>query len=234
VSDQPALQTPPSAHPPLEYSIDPLTEAVGVRVEFAVIRGVTVARKHPDLERWRRPIQHELRLVDAASDPILIAYRTLLAAVGNPGALASPEYLLRLIQQHGKLPQINTLVDSYNVVSAQTRAVVSAHDLGRLSGRLRMSLLAEPASFSPLGSEGTEILPPGEFTIRDDRHPLCRLNCKQSRLSSVGADTRDVLLYAQGNPALQGEQLRSALDAACAAIIRFCGGERAPVSRVSG
>lgn len=216
----------------VQYLVDPMAYGIGVRVEFAVIRGLTVAPKHPELDRWRRPIQRELLSVDLMTDPILLAYRHLLAAAGNPQAVASPEYLLRLIKDHGKLPQINTVVDAYNVVSAQTRAVVSAHDLGKLCGTLRMVLLTEPAPFEPLGSSSSETLPPGEFTICDDHHQLCRLNCKQSRLSSVHADTTDVLLYAQGNPALEGGHLKAALDAACQAICRFCGGRREPVAAV--
>src|SRR5262245_36524565 len=129
----------------VQYWVDPRALALGVRVEFAVIRGLTVARQHPEIDRWRRPIQRELRTVDLAADPILAAYRPVNAAAGNPTAVASPEYLLRLIRDHGKLPQINTVVDAYNVISAQARAVISAHDLGRLSGPVRMVVLDEDA-----------------------------------------------------------------------------------------
>jgi DNA/RNA-binding domain of Phe-tRNA-synthetase-like protein len=210
----------------VRYYIDPATCEIGVRTEFAVIRDVTVQPRDLELNRWRRPIQRELREIDLDSDPILVAYRDLLSAVGASDAVASPEYLLRLLQKNGKLPEINTVVDAYNVVSAQFRAVISAHDLGCLSGTLRMIRLTEAAPFEPLGSAPMEMLPAGEFTIRDDRHLLCRLNCKQSRLSSVTLSTRDLLLYAQGNPCLEGDALRAAMDAACEAIIRFSGGER--------
>lgn len=216
----------------VNYYVDPSLYEVGVRVEFAVIRDVTVHPKSGELEPWKRSIQRQLREVDIDNDPILIAYRRLLAAVGNAEAVASPEYLLRLIQKHGRLPQINTVVDAYNIVSAETRAVISAHDLDKLTGTLRMIRLDEPLSFAPLGTGESEQLPPGEFTIRDEAHPLCRLNCKQSRLSSVSPPTRNLLLYAQGNPQLEGDALRSALDAACEAIIRFSGGSREAVNEV--
>jgi DNA/RNA-binding domain of Phe-tRNA-synthetase-like protein len=219
--------------PAQQYWIDPKTYELGVRVEFAVIRGVQVHPEDPELERWRRPIHRSLRSLNIEEDPILLAYRRLLRDVGNPVAVASPEYLLRLIQKHGRLPTINAVVDAYNIISADTRAVVSAHDHDRLTGPLRMVLLDEPATFEPLGRrDDCEVLPPGEFTIRDDSHALCRLNCKQSRLSSVGPGTRNLLLYAQGNPALEEEALRSAMDAACDAIIRFAGGHRETLERI--
>jgi DNA/RNA-binding domain of Phe-tRNA-synthetase-like protein len=217
---------------PVNYWVDPRLHEVGVRVEFAVIRNLTVNQKSPELESWKRSIQRQLREADLDNDPILIAYRQLLKAVSNTPVVASPEYLLRLIQKHGRLPQINTVVDAYNIVSAETRAVVSAHDLDKLTGTLRMIQLDELIIFEPLGSGNTEQLPPGEFTIHDDEHPLCRLNCKQSRRSSVTAATRNVLLYAQGNPQLEGDELRAALDAACEAIMRFSGGQRETVYEV--
>lgn len=216
----------------VNYWIDPRTYDLGVRVEFAVVRDVTVSDKSAELETWKRSIQRRLREAEIDNDPILIAYRELLAKV-NPDAVASPEYLLRLIQKHGRLPQINTVVDAYNVVSADTRAVISAHDLDKLRGPLRMIQLDQSLAFEPLGPGGTEELPRGEFTIRDDVHALCRMNCKQSRLSSVTPETRNVLFYAQGNPKLEGPALASAMDAACEAIIRFSGGHREPVNEVS-
>src|SRR5436305_5890631 len=144
---------------PVNYWVDPRVYEVGARVEFAVISGVTVSPKSAELEPWKRAIQKRLREAEIEDDPVLVAYRRLLAAVGNAEAVASPEYLLRLIRKHGRLPQINTVVDAYNVVSADTRAVVSAHDLDRLAGTLRMIRLDEPLDFEPLGPSGTERLP---------------------------------------------------------------------------
>jgi len=217
---------------PVNYWVDPRLHKVGVRVEFAIIRDLTIIHKSPELESWKRSIQRQLREVDLDNDPVLISYRQLLAEVSNAQVVASPEYLLRLIQKHGRLPQINTVVDAYNIVSAETRAVVSAHDLDKLKGTLRMIQLDESMIFEPLGPGESEQLPLGEFTIHDDEHPLCRLNCKQSRRSSVTPATRNLLLYAQGNPQLEGDALRAALDAACEAIMRFSGGQRETVYEV--
>ena len=215
----------------MEYWVDPRTCKLGVRVEFAIVRDVTVSNKSAELETWKRAIQRRLREVAIDDDPVLIAYRELLAKI-DPDAVASPEYLLRLIQKHGRLPQINTVVDAYNVVSADTRAVISAHDLDKLKGPLRMIQLDQSLSFEPLGPGGAETLLPGEFTIRDDEHALCRMNCKQSRLSSVTPETRNLLFYAQGNPLLEGAALSSAMDAACEAVIRFSGGRNESVNQI--
>lgn len=216
------------------FWVDPRAEEIGVRFLVAVLTGLEIRKKEPELERWRRAIQKELLEVDIDADPVLAAYRPLLAAAGNSEAVASPEYLFRLLQRVGTLPRINTCVDAYNTVSVRTRAVASVHDLQRLSGPVRMVRLREPETFYPLGrQEESEIMPAGEFGARDDRHMLCRLNCKQSRLSSVSEDSRDVLVYVQGNPALEGAALEAALEELCEAILRFNGGVRQPVEQVA-
>ncbi len=214
------------------FYIDPRAEEIGVRFSVAVLTDLEVRERDPELDRWKRKIQKDLRSVDVDSAPLLSAYHPVLAAAGNSSAIASPELLLRLLQEVGTLPRINTCVAAYNIISVVTRAVVSVHDLRRLEGMVRMVLLQASEPFLPLGTNETEIMQPGEFGARDDHHMLCRLNCKQSRLSSVGLETRDVLVYVQGNPSLEGTLLDSALDEVCAAIIRFNGGTRQTVERV--
>jgi DNA/RNA-binding domain of Phe-tRNA-synthetase-like protein len=217
---------------PIEFWLDRKADEIGVRFDVAVIRDVQVRREDGELEKWKRPIQKQLRDSDLEADTILSAYRPVLTAAGNPSAVASPEYLLTMIRKHGRLPRINTVVDAYNIVSAQTRAVASAHDLDRLTGPVRLIRLDSPAAFEPLGSRDTETIPAGEFGVRDDRHMLCRLNCKQSRLSSVGTSTKSILIYVQGNPALEGHELASTLDLICETVIRFNGGNRTDVLRL--
>jgi DNA/RNA-binding domain of Phe-tRNA-synthetase-like protein len=95
-----------------------------------------------------------------------------------------------------------------------------------------MVVLKQAATFQPLGSMESEILPAGEFTICDSQHALCRLNSKQSRLSSTSLSTKSLLIYAQGNKLLEGQQLKKAIDVACESIIRFTGGHREPMVQV--
>jgi DNA/RNA-binding domain of Phe-tRNA-synthetase-like protein len=222
------------SHPPYQFWVDSRAEEIGVRFLVAILTGLEIRKKEPELERWRRAIQKELMTVDIDADARLAGYRPVLAAAGNPTAIASPEYLFRLLHRVGTLPRINTCVDAYNTVSVSTRAVASVHDLHKLSGTVRMVRLSESQTFYPLGrDESEEIMPAGEFGARDDRHMLCRLNCKQSRLSSIDETSRDVLVYVQGNPALEGASLAAALEELCDTVLRFNGGTRLPVEQVS-
>ena len=203
----------------------------GVRLDVAVVAGVTVRREDRELERWKRAVQAEIRegMLDAAE---LEGFRDVIRGAGNTEAVSSPEYLIALARRSGRIPLINTVVDAYNVESARLKVVASAHDRDKLRGPVRLVSLPGPTPFEPLGTDRTEFIPAGEWGIRDDVHMLCRMCCKQSRRSSVGVETTDLLIYVQGNPAFEGDSLQGALDQICEAVIRFNGGRRVELRRV--
>lgn len=210
---------------------DTESERRGIRVDVAIVTGVSARREDRDLEQWKRAVQVEIREASLDSSK-LEAYRALIREAGNAEVVSSSEYLITLVRRSGRIPRINTVVDAYNVESARLEVVASAHDLGKLRGPIRLVTLREPTPFEPLGSDRAEPIPAGEWGIRDDAHMLCRMCCKQSRRSSVAAETTDLLIYVQGNPAYEGDMLRGALDRVCEAVIRFNGGRRVEVRRV--
>jgi DNA/RNA-binding domain of Phe-tRNA-synthetase-like protein len=226
--EETTMKTEAASH---EFWQDPESERRGIHVDIAVITGVSVRREDRDLEQWKRAAQVEIREapVDTAK---LDGYRVLIHGAGNTEAVSSPEYLIGLTRRTGRMPRINTVVDAYNVESARLEVVASAHDLNMLRGPVRLVTLCESTPFEPLGNDRAELIPADEWGIRDDVHMLCRMCCKQSRRSSVVAETTNLLIYVQGNPAYQGDALRCALDRICEAVIRFNGGQQVEARRV--
>jgi DNA/RNA-binding domain of Phe-tRNA-synthetase-like protein len=213
------------------YWIDPQAAAHGIEVRVRLVLGCTIKRKHEGLERVKRQRLKSVR--HDSADARLSGYRELFHELEiQGGAVASPAALHALVEERG-LPQISTAVDAYNLVSLERNIVLSAHDLGRLSGPVRLVMSHGNEDFHPLGG-AVEHVRPGEWCIRDDRHLLCRMNCKQSELSKVTFDTRNLLLYAQGSRATTTASLEEALDEAAQLIIQFCGGELRELPLLSG
>lgn len=214
------------------YGIDPTAADHGIKLVACNIRGVAIKRKHEGLERKRRDVFAATS--HRPEDPVLRGYRDLFSALGIENAKASPEWLHQLLARTGKLPRISTAVDAYNLVSLTRNVVLSAHDLAQLDGIVRLQMVEDPELFLPIGGE-PEMIPRGEWLIRDDRHVLCRLNCKQSELSKVTFETTDLLVYVQGNRATSDEYLASSIESACELITQFCGGraERLPLVEVA-
>ncbi len=210
------------------YTIDPAVRALGVVFRAAIVRGVAAGKKDPRVERAKKRAALAAASVDLAANPILRGYRALFAAVGatDEGAMASPEWLLRLLARRGTLPTINTVVDTYNAVSVERLIVASAHDLDTLRGAVRVVRTTGREVFCPLGSTTGEPLRTGEWAAVDDTHALCRMNCKQSDVSKVRADTTNlfIFIYTQGNRATDEAYVRDSLVAVCERIVEMNGG----------
>ena len=204
--------------------VDAWSIGLGVKFMAAEIHRVRVQKKSPELETVKRMIANELVETEHPSQSILQGYRDLYSTLRITDAVSSPEWLHKMIGVHGRLPQINTVVDAYNLISAKTSLVISAHDLKYVDGDVRIERTKGDEVFFPLGGE-KEILRADEWAGKADNHILCRLNCKQSDLSKVTLATSDLLIYVQGNPVTPAEYLRRVLVEVCQYIIHFNGGE---------
>jgi DNA/RNA-binding domain of Phe-tRNA-synthetase-like protein len=219
------------------YVIDPRVHALGVVFRAAIVRGVVARKKDPSVERAKKRAALGAAGVDLEADPILRGYHALFASVGatDGEAMASPEWLLQLIARRGTLPTINTVVDTYNTVSVERLIVASAHDLDALHGTVRVVRTTGREMFYPLGSATGMLLRAGEWAAVDDTHALCRMNCKQSDISKVRADTTNLFIYVQGNRATDETYVHDSLVAVCERIIETNGGEYGPLlERVEG
>lgn len=213
------------------FWIQPEAEAIGVKFLVAEIHGVKVTRQLAELEEEKRRVAHKMKGLDPYNQPILLAYRRLLDSVGATSEVASPEFLLRLVIRNGRLPTINSVVDAYNTASLETLIVASAHDLEKVEGNPGISMMTGTEVFYPLGSSSPTVLPEGQWAGVADNHVLCQLNCKQSDLSKVTLETKNLLIYVQGNDYTTHDYLESALEQVCEALVRFNGGSIWRVTR---
>lgn len=62
------------------------------------------------------------------------------AELGMTGMLPPVQHLLQIIQRSHTLPNINNVVDSYNIVSAQALLSLGAHDLAHINGDIHFKL----------------------------------------------------------------------------------------------
>jgi DNA/RNA-binding domain of Phe-tRNA-synthetase-like protein len=204
--------------------VDSWSKHLGVKFLAAEIHDTTVQKKSPELEKSKKATVAHLLTTDLHKHPIIEGYHDLFAAIQVKGVQASPEWLYDIILRQQCLPQINTVVDAYNEISAKTGIVISAHDLDKVAGDVYIERTTGTELFWPLSKTEPETLPANEWAGKADNHILCRLNCKQSALSMVTTETKHLLVYVQGNPVTTQEYLFSALTEACGHIIAVNGG----------
>ncbi|MBI2148120.1 methionine--tRNA ligase [Candidatus Woesearchaeota archaeon] len=194
---------------------------LGIKVKFAELIGLNIKRKHMGLEKLKDEIEHNFKV----NEKVLEGYNSYYKKLDIKNGKCSVYNLIELVQKGGKLPTINTAVDSYNLVSLKKSLVVGAHDREKIKGSVRFKILNGTEFYIPLFKTEREEVITGEFGCVDDEKVLCRLDIKQGDQTKVTEETKNLILYVQGNEFTSDQYLNEALEEICNLIIKFCGGE---------
>ena len=84
--------------------------------------------------------------------PVIKGYTDLLQKVGrsikkNPATVLA---LIRNIQHRGALPQINSIIDIYNVESLKSFLAIGGHDLDKIEGPIEFTVSQRDDIFLPI------------------------------------------------------------------------------------
>jgi DNA/RNA-binding domain of Phe-tRNA-synthetase-like protein len=189
-------------------TIDELIERFpDYRVALMVARGLVIPnRRQPAIEDYVSAAERAIaeawgdRPVSEISE--VAAWRQAYKGFGvrKTSYRPSVERLIRHIQRHGALPQVNALVDFYNAISVAFRMPAGADDLDTLAPPLAFRFSMESDSFIALGDTEARNNPPkaGEVVYADQRHVLCRRwNWYQDDRTATSAATRNAVITVQ-------------------------------------
>ncbi len=205
----------------IKCSVDQDVSKLGIKVKFAEIIGVDIKKKHMGLEKLKDEIEKNAEL----NHEVVEGYEKVYKKLGLTNVKCSVYNLMDLVNKGGKLPTINTAVDSYNLISLKYSLVVGAHDREKLKGNVRVKILNGTEFYIPMGKDKREEVNTGEFGFVDDEKVLCRLDIKQGDQTKITENTKNIIVYVQGNENTSDEYLLKALEEICNLIIKFCGGE---------
>jgi len=206
----------------LEYSISPEVEKLGVKVRLTQFSGLRIKKKHEGIERLKKEVQ--INLVNYEDKKVLERYSLIDKETGvdshhHPNSVI---HLLKLIKEKGKLPQINTVVDIYNLVSVKWLISMATHDLHKLDGPIEIRLSADGEQFFSLDGK-TEKLNGGEVIYSNKGKVIGRFS-KQCKQTITTDDSTELVLVAFGNSEVSDEKMDKAVKEACELIIKFNGG----------
>ena len=167
--------------------------------------------------------------VELSAIPGVAAWRSAYKGFGikRTSYRSSVERLIKRVLAGQPLPEINALVDLYNMASLESGLCLGCDDLDRTTGDLVFRFARPGDSFIDMGAEAGEDPndPPkeGEVVYADDAHVLCRRwNWRQDARSASSPATRRAVLTVQGNGFGDVEATAARL---AALIARECGGE---------
>ena len=206
----------------MKFIIDKRLKENGLKVAMVKIADSTIVNKKKELEEEKKKLIDSLDWQRIESSPILKEYKKLYTDTSlNPPALN----LLRLIKSKGRFPNINTVVDAYNLISAKTLFSIGAHDLSKIKGDIRFIVTTGTEKYTPLGSENNVAVDVNEYAAVDDEKIICYLDQKQCQETKITKDTKEFIVYVQGNETSSQEDVNKVLGEIIDAIKKFCGGD---------
>lgn len=185
-------------------------------LEFQQLKAETIRNILPTLTREK-----------IKSDPVLAGFKRMHEAIGhsNRETVAAPEALLNMLLRTGNLPQINLLVDIYNLISVETRLALGAHDVNLIPGRVEVRFTDGTEKFVPIGTAKPKKVRAGDYAYIDgDNEILCWLEVRQVEKTKVTLETTDCFYIIQGNAETNADYLYSAASRLIELTKRFCGG----------
>jgi DNA/RNA-binding domain of Phe-tRNA-synthetase-like protein len=182
----------------------------GLRVLELEMSRLSIKKSDALLEEFKKNKQDEIRkrigsLESIKNIPILRAYRDFYWRVGIDPTKTRPagEALTRRILSGKDLPIINTLVDAYNIASAESSVAIAAFDqrsIDKESLVMRRALKGE--LFLGIGMDSEIMLSGVEVVIEDtnSRKFIAVYPYRDSDDSKVTEQSHDVLLMMCGVP----------------------------------
>lgn len=208
--------------PLMSYVVSPEVEELGVKVRLAQFSALAIKKKHEGIERIKKELGQNISRYEKAG--LLEEYQKINRETGvdsqkHPNAVLN---LIHLIKKKGKLPQINTVVDLYNVVSVQTSLAMATHDISKLDGKIHIRFSQEGETFLSLDGT-TEKLKAGEVIYADDHKIMGRFS-KQCKQTLTSLDSKEIVLVAFGNKKISESEMDHAVEKACKLITQWNGG----------
>jgi DNA/RNA-binding domain of Phe-tRNA-synthetase-like protein len=192
------------------------------------VNGLKIQKKDVALEKFKLEVMKQVRndynLNDVKDHPTFRAYRDFFWRIGIDPTKIRPaaEALIRRILAGKTLPCINTLVDSYNLASINSRIALATFDANKLEGNLLMKFAEEGEQFYGIGMEKPLILKGGEIVVSNNKKLIAVYPYRDADNTKVTQETEKITIVVCGVPGIPKETLENASRVALEYINRFC------------
>ncbi len=194
------------------------------------IKDLKIKKRDDDLEKFKETISEDVKekynLESLKDVSIFRAYRDFFWKIGIDPTKNRPaaEALIRRILARKPIPNINTLVDAYNLASVKSEIALAAFDENKLRGELTLRFAKKDEKFLGIGMDKHMNLNGGEVVISDLERLVAMYPHRDAEYSKVTEETSNILMLVCGVPGISLESLHSTAQIATEYITRFCYG----------
>ena len=214
----------------VRFSRDVKEHASDIFMVTAILEGTKVLKSHDHIERLKTDTVREFRgrytLDTLRKDPKIEAFRRLYWRFGMDPTKTRPssEALARRVLSGGKLPSINNIVDSNNVMSLRHLLPIGIYDASKLEGDLTVRIAKERESISKIGGK-IEVLKGNELVVSDKKKIIgLGYASSDSDMTKVSPATRTLSILVYGAPDISTQAGQACLEELLTHIKKSSGG----------
>lgn len=191
-------------------------------IEF---KDIEIRKKAGALQKLKKDTIGSLDIASLEEAAHIKKYYEAFDAHDRGKAVPSPVNLINIVKKSANIPNINTLVDIYNLISLKYGVVMGAYDRRAVKGRIMYKVAEGDEVFIPVKNKQKEKIYPGEWVICDESNMvITRMLSKQSEAVAVGKGSRDAVICIQGNPLISHGTLKDMAEELTGLVKEFCGG----------
>lgn len=193
----------------VDVGIDTVVVGIAKHVDPQAVLPVAFLEKKQAMEEWALQCQLE----EVSDSAVVTGYTDLLQKVGRSTKKNPPTILalIRNIQHRGTLPQINSIIDIYNVECLRSYLAIGGHDLDKIEGPIEFTISQREDLFFPILSSEKHVAPT-DPVYRDQKGVLAWLDVRDSDLYKFEETTKNALFVIQGNQESSVEMRLEALE----------------------
>ena len=193
----------------VDVGIDTVVVGIAKHVDPQAVLPVAFLEKKQAMEEWGLQCQLE----EVSDSAVVTGYTDLLQKVGRSTKKNPPTILalIRNIQHRGTLPQINSIIDIYNVECLRSYLAIGGHDLDKIEGPIEFTISQREDLFFPILSSEKHVAPT-DPVYRDQKGVLAWLDVRDSDLYKFEETTKNALFVIQGNQETSVEMRLEALE----------------------
>jgi methionyl-tRNA synthetase len=187
-----------------------------IPVITSTIQNIKVKKLDPKVNTWVEEQESEIKRTFANDNwqesPLFTGYTDLHNKYSNELSFATAsENLVELLKTKGALPKVNNVVDIYNAISAKYGITIGVHDIAKLEGQPKLTILEKDMDYQTIGGKIKDTAKTGEYAYTDDKGIICRMDVKQCDRTKVSEKTKDLFIILQGHDNLGEAVLKQAM-----------------------
>ncbi len=204
-----------------------------INTGYIILEGVEVAKADKKLESLKSKITKKVHSEynspsDVKNAENLTGYQEIYKGFGvDPNSnLNSAEALIRRLVQGKDLYNINNVVDTYNLTSAEFEIAMAAYDLDQVQGKIDLRFAKDGEEIIKIMDNEPTKATKGELVYADEKGVICLdYNYRDADRTKITDKTKRIIVFADGNEHISKEYIKKVLSIVGARLEEFTGGK---------